>query len=68
MGKPREPQGYVDVDYVGDLDQGRSTTGYMFTIADCAISWKAKLQDTIALQKQRWSTWLQLRYRRKLCG
>jgi len=48
-GKRRELQGYVDADYAGDLDQRRSTTGYVFTVAECAISWKAKLQDTIAL-------------------
>jgi len=24
-------------------------TGYMFTVAECVISWKADLQDTIAL-------------------
>jgi len=38
MGKPRLLQGYVDVDYVGDLDQRRSTTGYVFTVAECVIS------------------------------
>ena len=25
--------GYVDVDYAGDLDKRRSTTGYVFTLA-----------------------------------
>ena len=24
-------------------------TGYVFTVAECIISWKAELQDTIAL-------------------
>jgi len=47
-GKPRLLQGYVDIDYAGDLDPRRSTTGYIFTEAECVISWKAKLQDTIA--------------------
>ena len=47
--KPRLLQGYIDADYAGDLDQRRSTTGYMFTVAECAISWKVELQDTIAL-------------------
>ena len=45
--KPRLLQGYVD--YAGDLDQRRSTTGYVFTVAECVISWEAELQDTIAL-------------------
>ena len=41
--------GYVDFDYAGDLDNGRSLIGYVFTIGGCAISWKATLQSTIAL-------------------
>ena len=49
MGKPRLLQDYVDTDYAGDLDQRRSTTGYVFTVAECVISWKAELQNTIAL-------------------
>ena len=42
-------QGYVDADYAGDLDQRRSITGYVFAVAGCTISWKAELQDTVAL-------------------
>jgi len=49
MGKSKLLQGYVDTDYARDLDQRRSTTGFMFTVAECVISWKAELQDTIAL-------------------
>ena len=41
--------GYVDSDYAGDLDKRRSLTGYVFTFSDCAISWKAVLQSTVAL-------------------
>jgi len=48
-GKPRLLQGYVDADYTGNLNQQRSTTSYVFIVAECAISWKAELQDTIAL-------------------
>ena len=48
-GKPRLLQGYVDADYTGDLDQRRSTTSYVFTVAECVISWKVELQDIIAL-------------------
>ena len=48
-GKPRLLQSYVDADYAGDLDQRRSTTGYVFTVAECVISWKAELQDIISL-------------------
>ena len=49
MGKPSLLQGYVDADYAEDLDQRRFTTGYVFTVAECAISQKVELQDTIAL-------------------
>ena len=41
--------GYVDVDYAGDLDKRRSTTGYVFTLAGGVISWMSKLQETVAL-------------------
>ena len=38
MENPRVLQGYVDADYVEDLDQRRSTIDYVFTVADCVIS------------------------------
>ena len=41
--KPKVLQGYVNADYARDLDQRRSTTGYIFTVAECIISWKAEL-------------------------
>ncbi|GKV37057.1 hypothetical protein SLEP1_g45126 [Rubroshorea leprosula] len=41
--------GFVDSDFAGDLDKRRSTTGYVFTLLGCAISWKATLQSTVAL-------------------
>ena len=37
-GKPRVLQGYVDTDYAGDLDQRRSTMGYVFIVTECIIS------------------------------
>jgi len=49
MEKSTELQGYIDADHIGDLDQRVSTTGYVFTVVECAISWKPELQDTIAL-------------------
>ena len=48
-GKPRLLQSYIDSDYVGDIDQRRFTMGYVFTVAECVITWKAELKDTIAL-------------------
>ena len=41
--------GYCDSDYGGDLDKRRSTTGYVFTIANAPDSWKSTLQSTLAL-------------------
>ncbi|OAE35298.1 hypothetical protein AXG93_392s1470 [Marchantia polymorpha subsp. ruderalis] len=39
---------YVDVDYGGNLDRQRSTTGYVFTLTDGCISWKSTLQKSIS--------------------
>ena len=47
-GKFRVLQSYRE-DYAGELDQRKSTMGYVFTVAECIISWKAVLQDTVAL-------------------
>jgi len=41
--------GYVDSDFAIDLDKRRSLTGYVFTIGDCAVSWRAILQPIVAL-------------------
>ncbi|XP_060190426.1 secreted RxLR effector protein 161-like [Lycium barbarum] len=41
--------GYVDSDCAGDLDRRRSTTGYIFTLAGSAISWKAALKSIVVL-------------------
>ena len=49
MGKPKILQGYVNADYAEDLDQRRSTIDYIFMVAECVISWKAELQDIVAL-------------------
>jgi len=42
-GKFRLLQGYVDADYTGDFDQRRFMTGYVFTVVEYIISWKAEL-------------------------
>ena len=41
--------GYVDSDYVADLDRHRSLTEYVFTVGSCAVSWKATLQPVVAI-------------------
>lgn len=41
--------GYVDADYIGDLDRRRSLTGYLFTFDNCAVNQKAQLQSEVAL-------------------
>ncbi|KAH9752684.1 hypothetical protein KPL71_014795 [Citrus sinensis] len=42
-------EGSVDSDYAGDLDNRRSLTGFLFTLNNCTISWKASLQSVVAL-------------------
>ena len=49
-GSPNLPVvGYCDVDYEGDIDTRRSTTGYTFLLYGGTISWNSKKQPTIAL-------------------
>ena len=42
-------QGYSDADWAADLDDRRSTTGYVFIKNGAAISWQCKKQTTPAL-------------------
>jgi hypothetical protein len=44
-----EIHGFVDVDWVGDMDRRRSTSGYMFNLFGGAISWMSKRQAVVAL-------------------
>jgi hypothetical protein len=41
--------GYVDADYAWDLDDRRSITGYVFTLAGGPICWKSMIQSTVAM-------------------
>jgi hypothetical protein len=36
--------GYVDSYYIGDMDDKRSTTGYVFTLAGGPVCWKLSVQ------------------------
>ena len=43
-----EIEGYSDSDFAGDIDDRKSTSGYVFTLAGGAISWKSFKQTVIA--------------------
>ena len=40
---------YVNADYVGDLDDRRSTTGYVFILTGRPIYWRSMIQSTVAM-------------------
>nr|GEW95285.1 Gag-Pol polyprotein [Tanacetum cinerariifolium] len=42
-------KGYVDSDYAGDIDGGKSTTGYVFALCGKIVSWVSKLQSVVAM-------------------
>ena len=41
-------EGYSDSDFAGDIDDRKSTSGYVFTLAGGAISWKSSKQSVTA--------------------
>ena len=41
--------GYSDVNWAGDLDECKSTSGYIFLLNDGVVSWKSKKQTCIVL-------------------
>lgn len=43
------PESMCDADWAGDRSTRRSTTGYVFKLAGGPISWRSKLQPTVAL-------------------
>jgi len=40
---------YTDSDYPGDLDERKSTSGYVFLLSSAAVSWSAKKQPVVCL-------------------
>ena len=42
-------QGFANVDWAGDLDRRRSTSGYVFNLFGGAISWMSRRQAVVAL-------------------
>ncbi|GKC87897.1 retrovirus-related pol polyprotein from transposon TNT 1-94, partial [Tanacetum coccineum] len=45
---PAVLEGYCDANWVSDNDEVSSTSGYVFTLGGCAISWKSSKQTCIA--------------------
>jgi hypothetical protein len=43
-----EIEGYSDSDFAGDVDDRKSTSGYIFTLTKGAISWKSSKQIVTA--------------------
>ncbi|GKB48853.1 retrovirus-related pol polyprotein from transposon TNT 1-94 [Tanacetum coccineum] len=48
-GEDSELIGFTDGDYAGDLDDGKSTSGYAFMIGSGAISWSSRKQPIVTL-------------------
>jgi hypothetical protein len=42
-------QGFVDANWASDVNDRKSTSGFVFTLAGAAISWSCKKQNVIAL-------------------
>ena len=42
-------QGFVDADLGGDVDLSKSTSGYIYTISEIAVSWMSSLQKCVSL-------------------
>ena len=42
-------RGFVDADWARDLDQRRSTSGYVFSLFGGAVIWMSKRQSVVAL-------------------
>ena len=41
-------RGFVDSDWGGDTETGKSTTGWVFTLAGCPVSWCSQRQKTVS--------------------
>jgi hypothetical protein len=49
QGRDLRLRGYSDPDWVGDLDERKSTSGYTFLLSGGAITWCSKKQSCVAL-------------------
>lgn len=41
--------GYIDLDFAGSIDTRKSLFGYVFTVFETTVTWKAMLQPVVAL-------------------
>eukprot|EP00961_Rhodomonas_salina_P293854 3934087-Rhodomonas_salina.1 len=48
-GNPTELVGYADATWGNDPETRRSVSGYVFLLHGAAVSWKSKLENTVAL-------------------
>lgn len=48
-GNSEECIGYSDADWAGDVQDRKSTSGYMFQMSGTAVSWRSKKQSCVAL-------------------
>jgi hypothetical protein len=48
-GKDLSLIAYTDADWVGCIDDRRSTNGAMFYLGECLVSWLSKKQSSISL-------------------
>jgi Reverse transcriptase (RNA-dependent DNA polymerase) len=48
QGENLQLMGYADADWGGDLDEGKSTSGYVFLLNNGVISWSSKKQSCIS--------------------
>ncbi|KAH9288873.1 hypothetical protein KI387_032990 [Taxus chinensis] len=44
-----ELMAYTDNDYAGDVDDGKSTSGYVFLLSEGVVSWSSKKQRVVSL-------------------
>ena len=47
-GYPGVLEGYTDANWISDMRDSKSTSGYVFTLAGAAVSWKSSKQTVIA--------------------
>ena len=40
---------YIDADFASDIDSKKSTTRFIFTLGDTAMSWASNLQKIVTL-------------------